>query len=604
MTPTLVKNGDLLEVDLSNCRGSEFEDVKTKVKEVDGRRWEPERKIWTLPAEPQIAERVLHTIQPEADPSIAQWVKESRQAADAELVSPLPDDAELLIPWAEEHMPWQPEDIEGLKPHQRALVAAAAKHDEVRVIVADDMGLGKTAEAIAIISESYKITEASRSEAGPTLIVCPNSVKGVWKREIKRWLGPDEPVQIVDGTSLKTRQNQLREAIATDAWSIVNYEQLRTVREKVKTKAGGVKTVERMKNPIFEKTNWGAAVADECHRAKNRKALQTRGLYRVRAPIMIAASGTPLMNAPDDLWSILHWLWPKEYTSYWRFFEKYVDYVQGYFGRDIVGVRNPDALRVELNKKLYRRTKNEVLKDLPEKTRVTIPVALDSKSRKLYKEVETRLWFELEKAIQEGDQTATRFVSEAAEKTIYTIPNGAARTVRLRQVLSNTALLEGDDYSNKMDALIENVVDNKHKQHVIFSEFVQSCNILVNRLEREGLSAVAYTGDTAQQQRAGVEDAFQRGDIDVFVGTIGAAKEGITLTAADTAHFLERTWVPAWNTQAEDRIHRIGAVNAVTIYIYEAEETVDDGTIFMTNKLKERIMKTVLPQDAVAEEIK
>jgi SNF2 family DNA or RNA helicase len=115
-----------------------------------------------------------------------------------------------------------------------------------------------------------------------------------------------------------------------------------------------------------------------------------------------------------------------------------------------------------------------------------------------------------------------------------------------------------------------------------------------------GLAARAYTGETDSKERADIEDAFQRGEIQVLVGT-SAMREGITLTAADTAHFLERAWVPAWNAQAEDRLHRIGQRDPVTIYIYEAENTVDDGTVFLTNRRKDSIVKTVLPQDEVKE---
>jgi SNF2 family DNA or RNA helicase len=308
------------------------------------------------------------------------------------------------------------------------------------------------------------------------------------------------------------------------------------------------------------------------------------------------------MNSPDELWSLLHWLFPKDYTSYWRFYEQYVDYIEGYFGKVITGVKNPDALRFELNKRLYRRTKAQVL-DLPEKTRVTIPVKLDAKQRKIYTEAEKGLWLEVEKAIAEGDKTAARLVEAAsAGKNIYTIPNGAARTVRLRQILSTPALLGGEDHSAKMDALVENILDNRHKPHDVFSEFVLSCDILALRLRSHGLSVETYTGETEEHVRTEYEDKFQRGEINVLVGTIGAMREGITLTASDTSHFLERAWVPGWNEQAEDRKHRIGQRDPVTIYIYEVENSVDDGKIAPTNRLKERIVKTVLPKDSIKEE--
>lgn len=608
----LVKTDEALELSLTGGGGS-FQDNLVKIKEVPGARYDGSRKLWLAPAEPKTAERIIHSIQPTYDPAIMQWIKESRATDEAELVSPLPDDVTgLLVPWADKRMPYQPEKINdepfiGLKPHQRALVGVVAG-EGVRVVMADDMGLGKSATAISVLVESFMrehkddiLALSLQKKMGPILVVCPNSVKGVWKREIERWMGDLYPVEIIDSPKPEKRQAQLEGIITDEGIAIVNYEQLRVVKEKVKQKNGGTKMVKRMKQPLFETTEWYAVIADECHRAKNRKAAQTMGLYKVRGKHMLALSGTPLMNSPDDLWSILHWLYPKEYTSYWRFYENYVDYIEGHFGRDIVGVKNPDALRFELHGRLYRRTKGQVLKGLPEKQRIFVPVELDAKARKVYDEAEGGMWVELEKAIKEGDKEATKFVAAAAEKLIYQIPNGAARTIRLRQILSNLGLLGGDDHSNKMDAIIDAISDNSHKPHVVFAEFVQSCEILAERLRRSGLAVETYTGHTDQRKRSAMEDAFQAEDFSVIVGTIGAMREGLTLTAADTAHFLERAWVPAWNEQAEDRLHRIGQRDPVTIYVYQGIDTVDDGNVHITNALKSVITKTVLPQDYVKE---
>lgn len=614
MPATLVRSEEALELDLSSCKGTEFSDTLAKVKEIPGRRFDGDRKLWCLPLEPQIAERILFAIQPEADPSIEEWVRSARQETERELVSPLPEDGELLVPWATARAEWQPETVneepvKGMKAHQRALVAAicGGNSDELRAVIADDQGLGKTIQALTAVAEHQtKRGAAKETSTGygtgdkPKLIVCPTSAKGVWAREIERWLG-DEPVQIIDGTTKAARHRQLSEAATGATWVIVNYEQLRTTKEKRKLRNGGMKQVEAMKEPLFENVEWLAVIADEAHRIKNRKAAQTRGLYRIEAPIMLALTGTPIMNSPDELWSLLHWLFKKEYTSYWRFYEQYVDYIEGYFGKVITGVRNPDALRFELNKRLYRRTKDQVL-DLPEKQRIFVPVELSAKQRKLYSEAEQGLWVEIEQAIAKGDKSAER-LAEAAEsgKNIFAIPNAAARTVRLRQILSSPALLGGDDDSAKLDAVETNILDNAHKQHVVFCEFVETCSLLAERLKRKGLKAEVYTGETEEHHRTRLEDEFQRGQIDVLIGTIGAMRESITLTASNTEHFVERAWVPGWNHQAEDRCHRIGQSKTVTIYIYVAQDTVDDGRIMPTNRRKEQIVKAVLQQDEIKE---
>lgn len=653
MPATLRRIEDALEVDLTTCsRGGDFMDTLAKVREMPGRKFHTEwvqkdngqryeRKVWLLPDEPAIAERLVYAIQPHVDSSIVEWFTAAKQQHEEELVSQLPEDStDLLIPWATERAPWQPQWIDkehenefvGLKAHQRAWVAAVCRKEEIRSILADDMGLGKTLQVISAIAEAAlrlglgsvvwdrdQEIGFSTAKAGPKLVVCPNSVKGVWAREITRWLGPDEGVQVIDGSSAKVRRGQIERAIAENGWIIVNYEQLRVVKERVRNRAGGMKTVTNMKEPLFEKTEWFAVVADEVHRAKNRNASQTKGLYRVgkkaHVKIKVGATGTPLMNSPDELWSPLHWLFPQEYTSYWRFFETYVDYTEGYFGKVITGVRNPDALRFELDGRLYRRTKAQVL-DLPEKQRIVVPVDMGAKQRKLYAETESQLWIEVEKAIADGDADATKFVEAAAAgRNFYTLPNGAARTVRLRQVLSNPAILMWPDLedllrnmdaavkveSAKMEAAEERIFDASHKQHIVFSEFVGSCYIFVERLRRKGISAEAFTGKINTRERTALEDRFQNHEFDVIVGTIGAMREGVTLTAADTQHWVELPWVPGWREQGEDRSHRIGQRNALTLFSYEGQGTVDDGKIAPTNRLKERIVSTVLPKDEIKE---
>ncbi|MFA9271728.1 MAG: DEAD/DEAH box helicase, partial [Baekduiaceae bacterium] len=480
---------------------------------------------------------------------------------------------------------------------QRAFIDHAV--ERLRLVLADDMGLGKTVQALGTIAEY----QARDDVGGPKLIVAPNSVKGAWKREIFKWLGADEQVFVVEGTPEK-REDAIREAIAVDGWVIVNWEQLRVERKRVKTRNGGERTVTLMKQPLFETTPWLAIIADEAHRAKNRKASQSMGLHRLDANLMIAATGTPIMNSPDELWSLLKWMWPKEYTSYWRFYDQYVEYHESYYGKVITGVKNPDALRFELRDRLVRRTKDQVL-DLPEKIRVTIPVELSKAQRALYVKAEKDMWLAVVKEAEEGSPTAVAMLKAGQSgdvTTMYRIPNGAARMVRQRQILESPALLEGKDDSAKLDACVERILDAVEHQHVVFCEFVETTAILAERLRAKGLEVATYTGSVKPAERTVIEDAFQNGEYSVIVGTIAAMKEGITLTAADVEHFISRSWVPATNEQAEDRCHRVGQDRAVVINIYEAEHTVDTLKVAPTNDLKDRIVRAVLPKDNVKEE--
>jgi SNF2 family DNA or RNA helicase len=619
MPATLTRNGDSLELSLAGCRGSEFSDAKEKIKDVPGRRFDFDRKLWIVPADPQAADRILKTIRPEADDDLVNWIKASMASHEESLTSPLPDDVDnLLIPWAYERQPWQPksvndEEFNGALPYQRAAIDAMAKR--TRGILADDMGLGKTFEAISAVEEyrlRHRMADGVTMPDGPRLVIAPSSVKGSWARELNRWL-EDPPVFVVDAKSPAKRQQQIIDGIAADGWVIVNWEQLRVQRTKVKTRNGGSKTVKMMKEPLFEQTDWLAVLADEVHRAKNRDSQQTQGLWRCTGEVMFGLTGTPIMNSPDELWAILRWLYPMEYhergaahsdgsMAYWAFYEDYVDYWEDHYGKKVItGVKNPDALRFALKDKLIRR-----LAKAGGRKRIYFDLPLNTGQQKLYDEAEKAMWLAVEKDIAEGNKAALDFARAAAEggsvTNLIRIPNGAARLVRLQQVIENPALIGGADDSALMDDFEQRYQDSRPYQWVAFCKFRESCELLAERLRKKyGAVVGVYTGDTSPEERTRMEDKFQRGEIDVIVGTIGAMKEGITLTAAHLMYFLTRDFVPDINEQCEAREDRLGQQDLVRVYIPQAEATVATAKVEVINRLKESIVRTVLPKVTIEE---
>jgi SNF2 family DNA or RNA helicase len=624
MPPVLTHNGDKLELSLSGCRGFEFEDAKEKVKDIPGRRFDFESKLWIVEATPYNAERILKTIRPECDAEIINWIRESKSTAEESLTTPLPDDAELRIPWAKRRMPWQPEVVndekyDGLLAYQRAAVDTMA--DRGRAILADDMGLGKTFEAISAVEEWRLRNELPDGTLpdGPKLVVAPASVKGGWKRELERWL--DSPnVVVVDAASPAKRTEQIKAGIEADAWIIVNWEQLRVkkVKVEVKRRNGSVsRKIERvMKEPLFEQTEWLAVIADEVHRAKNKDAQQTQGLWRIQAPVMYGLSGTPLMNSPDELWSILRWLWPHEYHDrgagfspgalpYWTFYNEYVDFWEDHFKRKVVtGVKNPDALRWALRDKLIRRTAS--LLGLKGRKRFYYDVPLTPKQQKLYDEAEKAMWLLVQKEAAAGDKDAIEFMRKAeagaSPAQLYRIPNGAARMVRLLQIIENCALLGGDDESAIMDDFEEKFADSRPYPWVYFFKYKDSCELMAERLRnKHGAEVGVYTGDTKPSDRTAMEDQFQRGELDAIVGTIDAMKEGITLTYGHLMAFGTRSFVPDINEQCEAREDRLGQQEQVRVYIPQAVNTVATSKVEPINRLKEGIVRTVLPKDTIKE---
>ena len=569
MPPILTKNGDQLELALSTCRGSEFQDAREKISAVPGRRFDWDTKMWVVPADPRVADRILKTIRPETDDELLNWIRQSLTKAEESLTTPLPPDAKLKIAWGTKRAAWQPERVNdepynGAEAYQRAAIDVMATRG--RALLADDMGLGKTFEAISAVEEwVLRNPNADGTlREGPKLVIAPASTLGGFERELRRWL-KDPEVVIVNAKTPAKREEQLREGIEADAWILVNWEQLRVEKKKITTRNGGRRTVTVMKQPLFEETEWLAVIADEVHKAKNPKAAQSKGLWRTRGQVMFGLTGTPIMNSPDELWSLLRWLWPDEYhdrgkahnpgaVAYWDFYDDYVDYWEDHFKRKVItGVKNPDALRFVLRDKLIRRT--AALLGLKGRKRFYETVPLNPGQQKLYDEAEKAMWLAVEQDIAKGNKDALAFAQAAIEgggnyTSLLRIPNGAARLVRLQQIIENAALLGGADDSAVMDWMTEKVEDSRPAQWVFFFKYVESTRLMAARLEKKlGVSVGVYHGDVKPADRTKIEDAFQKGQIDVLVGTIDAMYQGINLQNSWLQAWATRSFVPAINDQ-------------------------------------------------------
>ena len=556
-----------LSLSINGVSGTDFQKTVSVVKSVPGRRFDGDTKTWNVPATVMNANRLLAGCKAEATIEVETWLSEERKRVQGEVVSPIGEDAELSVPWADR-----------MYSYQRA--GAAFMSDHRNVLLADEQGLGKTVQAISAVAESRGIGE---DKPLPVLVVCPNSVKGVWARELFEWAGI---VPTVIKGNAEQRDKAALAAHAAGRWAIVNWEALRLM-------------------PGLALLKYYAVIADEIHRAKNRKAQQAKALHALKADLRFGLSGTPVMNSPDELWSQLAFVRPDRYgrsgkagrRAYWSFYDDYVDYYEGPFGKVIVGVRNPDALRFELRDVLVRRTKDDVL-DLPPRSWQTIPLELLPAQRRLYTKVRDQMFVDLERDIEAGDVDARQLERFITTGDVLSLPNAAARTVRLRQVASTPALFGEADKSAKLDAAVELIEDRgPEAQTVVFAEFKGTIEALGQRLAKRKITFRTLTGDVPEAHRTQNVSEFQAGEARVFLATLSAGGVGITLTAADTAIFIERSWVPANNDQALDRLHRIGQERSVTGLVLEAEDTIDDGSIEPTNRLKRLISDAILSND-------
>lgn len=413
-------------------------------------------------------------------------------------------------------------------------------------LVADDMGLGKTWQAIAI--DAYRRSKHATSHA-MTLVICPISVYDNWYTTFKE-LNPSLPVVKLDNKARASSWATFNMiAAGKGGVYIVNWEALRLMPELLEFK-------------------WLHIIADECHRMQNKKAQQTQALKKIPCIYKTALSGTPTTGYPDKFWSVLNWMYPKHWRSYWRFYKEHVAYdivyPQGF--HKITGPKDVEKLHRLISPYYRRNIKEDVLKDLPSKYYTQEWVDLSPPQAKAYKAMKK-------------DMIA--WVGEHQNEPVVA-PVVLAQLMRLQCfAVAYSELIDGKvrmaEPSSKLDALMARIDDNPNVPLVVFSSFKQIINLLAKRLDKAGIKYGLITGDQNEQERSQTVRGFQEGAIQIVCGTIKAGGVGITLTRGSTVCFLDRDWSPALNKQAEDRLHRIGQENAVEVVDYMARGTVDLG---------------------------
>lgn len=442
-----------------------------------------------------------------------------------------------------------------------------ARHllDRRSILIANEMGTGKTYEAIALDLARRAVVPPTDKTFTPTLVVAPLTIlETTWGMHYER-LAPHLKVCVIDPKARGKFIRDLQEQ-ASDVY-IMHWDALRILAPK--NKPGPLKDVV-----------WFHVIADEAHRAKNRKAQQTQSLKSLKTAWKTALTGTPVMNYPQDLWSILNWLYPQQWRGYWDFYEKYVNYKLVYPAnyRVPLGPKNEAHLREQIRPYFTRRTKEEVLPDLPEKYYTEIEVELGPKQRKAYDEMKKDMiaWLETQETDAEGLLTplaAQVVIAQLTRLQQFSIAYAEIEETHTEDGVSRVVNLV--DPSAKIDALMQIIEDNPDEPIVIFSRFRKAIALVERRLDAGAIPYVRITGDDSGEDRRHAVDRFQQGSVHVFLGTIGAGSEGITLTRSSTVVFIDRDWTPARNAQAEDRLHRIGQENAVQVIDIMAKRTVD-----------------------------
>ena len=413
---------------------------------------------------------------------------------------------------------------------QTEAIAVAAVNS---VLIGDECGLGKTLMAV----------EASRYlTPGPRLVVCPNPAKGQWRQEIIGQL-PDSIVYVFGkaGRAPEDFKWEVIEAGYT-VWVIIHYEALLKI---------GLQLAQY---------DWSLVVADEAHRIKNRKAKRTLHLKRIKAERKMALTGTLLEKWVGDLWSVLNWLYPKTWTSFWSFRGRYVEEKRHPFlgFMEIIGPKNLEELAGHIGPYTFRRTKEGVAPDLPPKIMTRVPIELTVQQAKLYDKIAASRDIEVDLTeVTEG------------ELGVMVIKNTLAQIIKCQQAVVDPLLLNTSIESAKINYAVEYTMDNPDEPIIIFSRFRDTAIRLAGRLDASLLVGGVKNPTVAIA-------AFLTGKKRILVGTIAAMGEGLNLQRAKTAIFLDQEWSTIKMQQAVDRIHRIDIDEPKNIIYLYSEGTVDE----------------------------
>ncbi|MGY3614739.1 DEAD/DEAH box helicase [Bradyrhizobium sp. USDA 10063] len=402
-------------------------------------------------------------------------------------------------------------------------------------VLADDMGLGKTVQILALLS----LEKARGHLDEPALVVAPTSLMTNWFSEAQKF-APDLKVLVLHGSDRKQNFG----AIAEHDLVLTTYPLIARDHE------------------VLLSREWHMAVLDEAQTIKNPNAATTRWLRGIKAQHRFCLTGTPVENHLGELWSIMSFANPgylgdkTDFGRRWRIpIEKRSD-----TGRAV-------ALAQRVKPFLLRRTKAEVVTELPAKSEIVERIILEGSQRDLYDSIRLSMSDKVRKAIQERGLAKSHIVVLEA-------------LLRLRQACCDPALLKLDDRvvrrSAKLDRLMEMVTEllSEGRKIIVFSQFTSMIDLIKVRFDAEHIRYSVLTGETTNRKHA--IEGFQNGDSDVFLISLKAGGVGLNLTAADTVIIFDPWWNPAVEEQAIDRAHRIGQDKPVFVYRLVASGTIEE----------------------------
>ena len=470
---------------------------------------------------------------------------------------------------------------DALRPYQRA--GAAFINAGKRVLVADDMGLGKTAESLA----SAHLGVGSY----PVLVICPASVKFNWAKESVMWL-PGRSVSIVHPrkkpTKVMLRGGKIVEIPLNDFDAdilIINYDIV--LKHRVELMARNSRTI----------------ILDECHMLKSQTARRSKVCKELAANVdyAVGLTGTPVLNRTIELANQLDVIGRlDDFGGFWPFATTFCDAHKTRWGWDFSGSSNLQELHEQLRRKgIYlRRTKEQVLTELPERQRTTVPFELEGAAAKEYFKAVNEFieWLSSNAKLDTKFLDSIKDLTEERQKEAKAIRRQEkALKARTAQQLTQIEYLKQLAVKGKLESVkkwVEEFLESGQKL-VLFGVHHDQIDELATHFD-----APTITGRTDTAKRQTIVDTFQNDpDCKLLICNLQAGGVGITLTAASNVAFFELGWNPSAHSQAEARADRLGQRNAVNCWYFVAQGTIEEKIACMIEE-KRKVTDTVIDGQA------
>ena len=406
-------------------------------------------------------------------------------------------------------------------------------------ILADDMGLGKSLEIIALL----KSDETNM----PSLIICPKSLIFNWRSEFEKF---DPQTNIIEIYGTQSDRKKIIDKIQNDQKKIyiTSYDSLRNDKY------------------LFHQV-FNYVIIDEAQFIKNVHAQKTKSVKQIQAIHKFALTGTPIENNLYDLWSIFDFIMPNYLPNLSSFKEI---------------MNQEEYLRKKIAPFILRRTKREVLSDLPNKYERIITAELTSDQQKLY----------------EALVLETRDVLNQQQSFMNVLP----LITRLRQICIDPHMFV-ENYtgtSGKIEALMELIqeyIENGHRL-IVFSQFATALDIVESHLNNAQILSYKLTGTVSYKERKRLVTEFNENDTKVFLATLKTGGVGFNLIGADVVVLLDPWWNAAAEMQAADRVYRLGQKKNVEVIKLICHDSIEQRVIELQNRKKDLIDKLISNDDS------